>query len=467
MSYKLLIDGKLVDGASTLDVVNPATEALLAKVPRADAAQAEVAIAAAARAFPAWSRLSYAERRGHLELLADRIEERAAEIARLITQEQGKPLSAASGEVAGTLSAIRWCAAQELGADVVREDAREQVIDQRHPLGVVAVITPWNFPFMLAAQKIAPALITGNTVIVKPAPTTPLSTLVLGEIAADVFPAGVVQTLVDDNDLGPLLTSHPAVAMVSFTGSVPTGKKVLASTSATLKRLSLELGGNDAALILDDADVNAIGPQVFGAAMRNAGQVCVAVKRVYAPRAMVDPLCDIFARLADEMIVGDGLEQGTQMGPVQNKAQYEKVSGLIDETSKIGTLVAGGDRPEGPGYFIRPTVFRDLPADARLIREEQFGPVIPVIAYDDLDEAIDAVNSTEFGLAGSVWSGDNARAVKVASQIDSGTVWINRHLGLSPDIPFGGAKQSGLGRQHGIEGLREYTQGRIIAVPKA
>jgi len=465
MEFKLLIDGKLVDGASRLPVVNPATEEIVAEASRADAAQLEQAVSAARIAQAGWGRLSYAERRGYLERLADRIEERGSEVARLITLEQGKPLSEAQGEVRLTLSAIRWCAAQVLEPEILRETGGERVSDERFPLGVVGVITPWNFPFMLSAQKVAPALITGNAAILKPAPTTPLSSLLLGELAADILPPGVFQVLVDDNDLGPLMTSHPGVDMISFTGSIPTGKRVMASGSATLKRVSLELGGNDAALILDDADVAEIGPKVFGATMRNAGQVCIAVKRVYAPRPMVDPLCDIFAQLADEMIVGDGLEQGTQMGPVQNKAQYEKVTALIEETREIGTLVAGGRPPEGPGYFVRPTVFRDLPPDARLIREEQFGPVIPVIAYDDVEEALAEINGTEFGLGGSVWSSDTRRAREIASRVESGTVWINRHMGLAPDVPFGGAKQTGLGRQHGIEGLREYTQGRVVFTP--
>lgn len=464
MALKLLLDGKLVDGAAGLEVINPATGTVLDIAPRADVAQTEQAIAAARRAFPAWSQLSYRERGKYLERLADALDARRDEFARLLTQEQGKPLAEAQGETYGSVATLRWCAAQELKPELLRENANERIMEQRYPLGVVAAIIPWNFPLALLAQKLGPALITGNVMIAKPAPTTPLTTLLFGELAAEILPAGVLQTIVDDNDLGPLLTSHPGIDFVSFTGSTATGRKVMASAADTLKRFSLELGGNDAALILDDADLENVGPRVFGSAIGNSGQICIAVKRVYAPRAMVDPLCDIFARLVGEVVVGDGLNQGTTMGPVQNRAQYDKLVALLDETRSVGTIVAGGNVPDGPGYFLEPTVVRDLPDDARLVREEQFGPIVPVLGYDNLDEVIARINATNYGLGGSVWSSDTDRAVDVASRIESGTVWVNRHRSLSADVPFGGAKQSGIGVQNGLDGLKEHTQGRIINI---
>jgi acyl-CoA reductase-like NAD-dependent aldehyde dehydrogenase len=462
MLFQLLIDGTLHAGASTIDVINPATGQLLAVAPRADSIQAEHAVAAANRAFPNWSALSYAERRKYLDKVADSVEARLLDFSRLLTQEQGKPIEQATGEMMGTIAALRYFAAQTLSPNLLRDEANERIIEQRYPLGVVAAITPWNFPMMLLMLKVAPALITGNTVIAKPAPTTPLTTLLLGEVAADILPAGVFQTLVDQNDLGALLSRHPGVACVSFTGSTPTGKEVLASATDTLKRFTLELGGNDAAIVLDEADIEKVAPNIFHAAMMNAGQICLAVKRVYAPRSMVDGLCEALGKLAREAAVGDGLQQGTTIGPIQNKAQFEKLLGFIAEARAKGTIVAGGEPIPGDGYFIAPTIVRDLPDDARLVREEQFGPVLPILAYDDLEEAIARANDSEYGLGGTIWTSDAERGIEVASRIQSGTVWVNKHLDLPFDVPFGGAKQSGIGRQQGVDGVEGFTQARIV-----
>lgn len=462
MDYQLLIDGQLVAGAAELEVVNPATARAFATAPRADSAQAERAIAAAKRAFPAWSRLSYAARGACLTRLGDAVEARRDDFARLLTQEQGKPLPQARGELDATLEALRYYAGQALAPRVLRETATDRIVEQHYPLGVVAAITPWNFPVLLLMLKMAPALMTGNTVIAKPAPTTPLTTLLLGELAAGIFPAGVFQTIVDDNDLGALLSGHRDVAHVSFTGSTATGKKVLGAAADTLKRFTLELGGNDAALLLDDVDVAAVAPRLFGAATYNAGQVCLATKRVYAPRAKVDALCEALGLLAARTALGDGLEQGVTMGPVQNRAQYDKLRALVDEASAEGTVVGGGAEVPGQGYFIAPTIVRDLPDDARLVRDEQFGPVLPVLAYDDLDDAIARINASDYGLGGTVWSGDLQRGLDAAARIESGTVWVNKNLDLPIDVPYGGAKQSGIGLQQGIEAMHDFTQLRIV-----
>ncbi|WDF75114.1 aldehyde dehydrogenase family protein [Novosphingobium sp. KACC 22771] len=465
-AFRLLIDGALVDGAGAMPVINPATGQVFATAPRADAGQLDAAVAAAGRAFPGWAARSYAERRAFLERFADGVEARFEELARLMTLEQGKPLDQARFEVGGTIAGLRWFAAQEIAPHIIRDTPSERITEHRSPLGVVAAITPWNFPLILLVVKLAPALITGNVVIAKPAPTTPLTTLMLGEVAADILPPGVFQTLADANDLGGALTSHPGIAHVSFTGSTATGKKVLANTADTLKRFTLELGGNDAALVLDDADVTKVAPAIFGAAMVNAGQVCLAAKRVYAPRAMYDDLCDALGDLARAAVVGDGLDQGSQIGPVQNAAQYAKLIDYLAEAREQGRIVAGGAAIEREGYFIAPTIVRDLPDDARLVREEQFGPVLPVLPYDDLGEAVAAINASEYGLGGTIWTGDAERGERVAMLIDSGTVWVNRHLDLPFDVAFGGAKQSGLGRQQGMEGLLEFTQAKIINVAK-
>jgi len=467
MTYRMLIDGQLVEGAATLAVIDPATGAPFATVARADEAQLETGVAAAKRAFPGWAALPHAERSRALLALADAVEARQEDFATLLTREQGKPLPQAQGEVIGTIMTFRWFAEQELPIEVLRDTPTERVVEQRMPLGVIAAITPWNFPLILLAIKIAPALIAGNTVIAKPAPTTPLTSALLGEVAVGIFPAGVFNVIVDANDLGGALSRHPDIAKVSFTGSTATGKRVMESAAGTLKRLTLELGGNDAAIILDDVDPAEVAPKVFDAAMLNAGQVCLAVKRVYAPRALYEAFCAEFARLGANAMVDDGLNQGAQIGPVQNQQQYEKVLGFIEEAKTQGKVVVGGHALDRAGYFIAPTVIRDLPHDARLVREEQFGPVFPILAYDTIDEVIDHANDSEYGLGGTIWARDLDRAFAVAQRIHTGTVWINKHLDMPLDTSFGGSKQSGIGREQGLEGLHEYTQVKVINMAKS
>ena len=334
----------------------------------------------------------------------------------------------------------------------------------RTPLGVVGAIMPWNFPVLLMIMKVGPALITGNTLVAKPAPTTPLTTLLFGEVAAAILPPGVFNVIVDDNDLGAVMTKHPDIAKVSFTGSTATGKRVMESVSSTLKRLTLELGGNDAAIVLDDADVKIVAPKIFDAAMANSGQICLATKRVYAHTSIYDQLCDELVRLAGEVIVDDGLKQGTTMGPIQNKAQFDKVKGFLADARADGNIIAGGEALDRDGYFIAPTIVRDIGDGSRLVREEQFGPVLPILSFDEVDDAIARTNDTDYGLGGSVWTSDVERGFAVASKIDSGTVWVNKSLDLPFDVPFRGAKTSGIGAENGQEGLEEYTQAKIINV---
>lgn len=464
---KLLIGGELIAGASTLDVFNPATGEVFQQAPKADKAQLNAAVAAAKAAFPAWSATDISERKAMLLKLADAIDARLGEFAELLTREQGKPLDQAQGEIFFCSYTLRLIAEMELAPRIIKENVQSKVVEYRKPLGVVAAITPWNFPVLMIANKIAPALLAGNTIILKPAPTTPLTTLLLGELCADIFPAGVVNTLVDENDLGALLTSHPDVNKVAFTGSTATGKKVLASSSDTLKRLTLELGGNDAALVLDDVDIKAVAAQIYNAGTYNAGQICVAVKRVYVPEAMYDEFCEELAKLAKAAVVGEGFETGVQVGPIQNRTQFEKVSQLLAETRQCGNIIAGGEVLDRPGYFISPAIVRDVKDSDRIVAEEQFAPIVPVLHYADVDEAITRINATDFGLAGSVWGADIDRAAEVAQRIDSGSVWVNSHMALDPSVPFRGAKQSGIGVELGQEGLYEYTQARVVTVPRS
>lgn len=463
-TYRLLIDGALVEGAIEMAVIDPATGAPFMHCARADMGQLDAAITAARRAFPGWAARPFAERRAMLERLADAMEARFADFARLLTREQGKPLAQADHEIGGSIAALRYFAATTLSPHVVREDDGSRIIEHRTPLGVVAAITPWNFPMILLMLKLAPALIVGNVVIAKPAPTTPLTTLLLGEIAVDILPPGVFATIADANDLGSAITAHPDIAKISFTGSTATGKRVMASAAGTLKRLTLELGGNDAAIVLDDADVAVVAPRIFAAATMNAGQVCLAAKRIYAPASLYDALCDALAVLAQRAIVDDGLHPAAEIGPIQNLQQYDKVKAYLAVAAADGRVIAGGAALERPGYFIAPTVVRDIADNSVLVREEQFGPIIPVLRYDDLDDAIARANDSDFGLGGTIWTGDPARGARVAMLLDTGTVWVNRHMDLPFDIPFGGAKQSGIGREQGIAGIEEFTQARIVNV---
>src|SRR6516165_8795524 len=410
--FGLLIGGNLVDGAGTLHVINPATGRVLATAPRADRGQLEQAVAAAKAAFPSWAATPLRVRGGLLVKLADALEAEQSEFARLLTQEQGKPLPQARWEIAQSIGTLRYFAALDLPPVVLKEDTTQKVVRLHKPLGVVAAIMPWNLPLLLMVIKVAPALLAGNAVVAKPAPTTPLTTLKFGELCARILPPGVVNIIVDQNDLGTALTNHPDVAMVAFTGSTATGKKVMASAAGTIKRLTLELGGNDAAIVLEDADPKEVAPKIFAAATSLSGQGCIAIKRLYVHDSIYDAVCDELGRLARATVVGDGLEPGTQMGPLQNRAQFERVKGFLEDARRNGTIVAGG-LLEREGYFVRPTIVRDIPDNSGLVREKQFGPVLPVLRYSDIDDVISRVNDTEYGLGGSVWSADRDRALRV------------------------------------------------------
>jgi acyl-CoA reductase-like NAD-dependent aldehyde dehydrogenase len=465
--FQLLIDGQLRAGAARLEVIDPSTGEPFETCARADRRQLDEAVAAAKRALPKWMGQPRRARADCLIRMADQLEARTAEFCEWLVKEQGKPLEQARFEVMGSIAALRYYSELELPARILRESERETVLEQRTALGVVAAVTPWNFPLLLFITKLAPALITGNTVVAKPAPSTPLTTALFGEIAAEILPPGVLNVVVDANDLGDLLTSHPDVAKVSFTGSTATGRRVMQSGAGSLKRLTLELGGNDPAIVLDDVDVKPVAKKIFAAAMLNSGQVCLAAKRVYAPRRLYNELCDELASLAKSAIVGNGLDPRTEIGPVQNRRQYDRVIDLIDNAKSQGTVIAGGGPIDRAGFFIQPTVIRDLPDDARLVREEQFGPVIPVLAYDTVDEVVDRANDSEYGLGATIWTSDPERGLNLAMRVQSGIVWVNRFLDIPFDIASGGAKQSGIGCQQGLEGMKEYTQSKILSMAKS
>ncbi len=460
--YKLWIGGKAVEGVSDMGVINPATEEVFATIARSDEALVDAAIKSAKAAQKGWRKTSIADRQAALIKIADGLDARAEEMARVITMEQGKPMAESSAEVMYTGAFIRYFATLDLPVEVLEDNEVRRVEMHRKPLGVVGCIIPWNFPLLIIAFKVPLALLAGNSIILKPSPTTPISAAIFAEICANALPAGVLNTVNDQNDLGGYITQHAGLAKVSFTGSTATGKKVMASAAGTLKRLTLELGGNDPAIILPDVNVAETAAKVYGAAFMNCGQVCLALKRAYVHEDIYEEMCEELGKLASAAIVGDGLNQGTQIGPLNNKMQYEKVLGFLNNAKKDGKVVAGGGVPAGKGYYINPTIIRDVKDGDEIVDEEQFGPILPVIKFTDADDIIGSANGLDVGLGGSVWSKDIAKAKDIAMQIESGTVWINTHLDFGPNIPFGGAKQSGIGVEFGKEGLHEFTQVQVI-----
>ena len=463
------IDGKAVPTTATFGVVNPATEQVFAQCPDASREQFEQAVTAARKAFPAWSRLSFGERRAYLHKLAKAVRDNAETIAALITREQGKPLSNALREMAGTAHSLEAMSNIEVKDEVLRDDGKNKISLHFRPMGVVGAITPWNVPVGLASHKIAQALIAGNTMVLKPSPYTPLSTLLIGELSRDILPPGVFNVVAGGNDLGKWMTEHAGIDRISFTGSVATGKHVMNSSASTLKRVTLELGGNDPAIILDDADIAATTQKIFNGAFGNCGQICMAVKRVYVPEQMYEPVLEAFAALAKNHRVGEGFQPDVQMGPLQNKMQFDKVVDVLEDAKRQPgvRVVAGGHKLNRPGYFLEPTIIADLKDDTRLVTEEQFGPVLPVMKYSNLDDAIARANDTRMGLGASVWTKDMKKGAEVAARIEAGTVWINHHVGSEADIPFGGFKESGMGREHGVMGVQSYMEPQIINVPQA
>lgn len=466
-SFELVIGGRQIETAQHADVMNPSTGETVGRMPMATVADAQAAIAAARAAFPAWAATPSAERAEALAAIAARIEDHAEELARLLTLEQGKPLGGLGSrfEIGGAVAWTRYTASLDLPVEVLQDTAEGRVELHRKPIGVVASITPWNWPVMIACWHIMPAVRTGNTVVIKPSPLTPLSTIRLVEIINAVLPPGVVNVITGENELGAILTTHPDVGKVVFTGSTPTGRKVMQSASATLKRLTLELGGNDAGIVLPDADPEAIAEGLFWGAFINSGQTCAALKRLYVHDTLYEPVCKALAAYAGKIKLGDGLAEDSVLGPVQNRMQFEIVSAFVRQAvEKGGRILTGGNPSDGPGYFYPVTLVADIDHGADLVDKEQFGPALPIIRYTDLDEVIARANDNPAGLGGSVWSSDIDRAKAVAARLECGSVWINRHGAIQPNAPFGGVKQSGIGVEFGAEGLKELTVTQTVFV---
>ncbi len=464
--FKMLINGQLADAANQLPVINPADETVIAHVPDASTADVDQAVAAAAAAWKNWRNTSFEQRRDILKSISKTVADNAAELAELLIKETGRPMGIAQFEVGLAVQFLDYFSEQRLDPEVVLEDAARRVELRRKPLGVVAAIVPWNAPFYLAINKIAPALMAGNCIVVKSAPTTPLTTARFGALIADTVPAGLVNILSGGNATGAHLVSHPDVAKIAFTGSTQTGRVIMAAAAPSLKRLTLELGGNDAAIVLPDANPEAIAPALFGLAFFNSGQICAVIKRLYVHDSIYDAVCNAIAGIANAATLGNEGDPALQFGPVQNKAQYDKVLTFLADARAHGTIIAGGDVPDRPGYFIPLTVVRDISDGTMMVDEEPFGPILPIIRYSNVDDAIARANASPYGLGASVWSSNLAEAEKVASQIESGTVWINQHCALDPAVPFPAHKQSGLGVEGGREGLYAYTALQTFNIAK-
>jgi acyl-CoA reductase-like NAD-dependent aldehyde dehydrogenase len=466
-SATMTIGGKAVAGAATLDVVNPATEEVIAAAPDAGEDQLDAAVSAARAAFASWAATPLAQRQQAIAAVGGVLLQQIDELSALLTREQGKPLAAARAEL--QISAY-WCAEfakMKIEPEVLLDDHKSKVIVRHVPIGVVGGIVPWNFPVILAAWKIAPALLAGNTMVLKPSPFTPLTTLRLGELLRGVLPPGVLNVISGGDRLGPWMSAHSGIDKISFTGSTPTGRKVMESGARNLKRLTLELGGNDAAIVLSDVDVKTIAPKLFWGAFQNSSQYCLAIKRLYLHESIYDEVAQAFVQLAAKTKVGRGDQEGTQLGPIQNRQQYERLKALLEDCRRNGyRFLAGGELPAGKGYFFPVTLVDNPPDNSRIVREEPFGPILPLLKYRTVDEAVARANDSEYGLGGSVWAGNVDEGLAIAERLQTGTVWVNEIHHQAPDRPMAGHKQSGIGVENGLAGLLEYTIPQTLSIRK-
>ena len=461
---RMLIDGEMATASATIAVVNPADETVVAHAPQATLDQLDAAVGAARRSAAAWA-AAPEMRSAVLGEMAVIVSAHRDDLAAAMAQENGVPFKVAQDEVSAAAMFLNYRARQPEHVDHIHDDDRQRVEVVRRPVGVVGAIIPWNAPLMIAAEKIGTAFAAGDTVVLKPSPLAPLALLRLGELLRVAVPAGVLAILSGGDDLGEAMVGHRGIGMISFTGSTAAGRAIMAAAAPTLKRLSLELGGNDAAIVLADVDVAKTAARLFVGAFYRSGQICAAIKRVYVHRSIHDALVAALKQLAEASRPGDPFADGVTMGPLSNRAQFDRVRALVAASVAAGaTLVTGGVPPDRPGFFYPPTIVTGAGADNPLVVEEQFGPALPIMAFDTIDEAIAAANATEMGLGGSVWSDDIDLAVSVARRLECGSTWVNRHGLVSPDTPFGGMKQSGIGRANGQAGFDSYCELQTISV---
>ena len=456
-------------------VTDPASGEPVDEVPEATAAEVDAAVAAAAEAFGAWRRVDAAERAGHLRALADAAEAAAGELVALLTREQGKPTLEAQGELRHFLGGLRYYAEAATKVQGSYQELPSQFgpaygLVVRRPIGVVGAVTPWNFPLTLLGNKLGPALAAGNTVVAKPAETTPLTTLRVAELAAEAgLPPGVLNVVTGGPATGEALVAHPGVRRVAFTGQTATGRRIMEVAGPALKHVSLELGGSDPTIVLDDADLDAAVKNIQIGRYWNCGQACLAPKRAFVQAGVYDAFVERLAGRVGRYEPGPGSTRAEKprlrIGPLHTAGQLELLAAqLKDAVDRGAKVVVGGEAAGGPGHFFQPAVVVDAPPDSRLATEEVFGPVLPVWRVEDLDEAIERANDTAYGLGSSIWTRDAVAIDRATRELEAGVTWVNQlHYGFD-ELPFGGTKQSGFGREHGLQALEEYTELKSVVV---
>ena len=465
-TYDALLASITPTSGATRTILDPATGEAVGQAPVHTAEDLEAAIAAATAAQPAWAGLGHDARSAALLRAADAVERSAEELARLLSREQGKPLNGPNArfEVGACAAWLRVAATTPLDPETVVDDGETRAELHYRPIGVVGAIGPWNWPMMITVWQLAPALRMGNAVVIKPSEYTPLSVLALAKVLNEELPEGLLSVVSGGRDVGEALAGHPAIGKIMFTGSTATGKAIIKSSADTVKRLTLELGGNDAGIVLPDADPQAIAEGLFWGAFINTGQTCAALKRLYVHTDIYDAVCEALTTVAAAMPMGNGLDEANVLGPLQNRQQYDIVAKLVDAARGSGARVLLGGNPENdqPGNFYPATLIADIANDNPLVAEEQFGPALPIIRYSTVDEAVAMANAFDVGLGASVWSANLPAAREVAARLEAGTVWINKHGAVDPRIPFGGAKQSGYGLEFGVEGLKALGVPQVI-----
>ena len=464
--YEMTIGGETVTADSYTEIRNPAnTDEVVGEAPVATSAHLDQAITAAQKAFQSWRHSSDEDRAAACQAIAKVVTDNAEELSVLLTKEQGKPLNGLGSkfELGGCAGWAGYTAGLSLPDKILEESDEKRVVMTREPLGVVASITPWNWPVMIAIWHIVPGIRTGNTVVIKPSPFTPLSTLRMVELISAALPAGVINVISGGDELGAELTQHAGIGKIVFTGSIATGKKVMASAANGVIPVTLELGGNDPGIMLPGTDPAQFVEGLFFGSMINSGQTCGALKRLYVHEDDLDATAGALVEFSKNIPMGDGMDENSLLGPLQNERQFDRVVELVEDAKAAGgKVLTGGEAMGGANYFYPVTIMTGISDGVRLVDEEQFGPVLPIITYTDLDDAIQRSNGTDFGLDASVWGTDRKETARVAALLEAGTVYENKHADIAPHIPFGGIKCSGFGVEFGEEGLAAYTSIKVI-----